>query len=99
MSTWSVLTAMKKKYPDCMVLFRCGDFYECYEEDAEEAAKILGITCTRRKSKNGLYQFKMAGFPHHALDTYLPKLIRAGKRIVLCDGDYKPIETITPSEI
>ena len=72
---------LKKKHPDAMMLFRCGDFYEAYEEDAETAAYILGITLTKR-IKDGT---KMAGFPHHALDTYLPKLVRAGKRIAICD--------------
>lgn len=71
---------LKKKHPDATLLFRCGDFYETYREDAETCAQILGITLT--KCKNGL---TMAGFPFHALDTYLPKLIRAGKRVAICD--------------
>ena len=67
-----------------MLLFRCGDFYETYCEDAIEASQILGITLTRRN--NGASQGDaMAGFPHHALDTYLPKLIRAGRRVAICD--------------
>ena len=73
---------LKEKHPDRLLLFRCGDFYETYEEDAEASAKILGITLTKR-SDDGT---RMAGFPHHALDTYLPKLIRAGKRIAICDA-------------
>lgn len=73
---------LKEKHPDVLLLFRCGDFYETYEEDAEASAKILGITLTKR-SDDGT---KMAGFPYHALDTYLPKLIRAGKRIAICDA-------------
>lgn len=77
----------KNEHPDALLLFRCGDFYETYAEDAVEAAKILGITLTRRsngKNTNGAAT-EMAGFPHHALDTYLPKLIRAGKRVAICD--------------
>lgn len=75
---------LKAKHPDAMMLFRCGDFYETYGDDAVEASKILGITLTRRN--NGASQgAEMAGFPHHALDTYLPKLIRAGKRVAICD--------------
>ena len=76
--------AMKSKHPDALLLFRCGDFYETYCDDAIEASKILGITLTRRN--NGASSgAEMAGFPHHALDTYLPKLIRAGKRVAICD--------------
>ena len=77
----------KNEHPDALLLFRCGDFYETYANDAVEAAKILGITLTRRsngKNPNGAAT-EMAGFPHHALDTYLPKLIRAGKRVAICD--------------
>ncbi len=74
----------KAKHPDALLLFRCGDFYETYCDDAVEAARILGITLTRRN--NGASQGDaMAGFPHHALDTYLPKLIRAGRRVAICD--------------
>ena len=72
---------LKEKHPDALLLFRTGDFYETYEEDAEASADILGITLTKRTSDNT----KMAGFPYHALDTYLPKLIRAGKRVAICD--------------
>ena len=72
---------LKAQHPDAVLLFRCGDFYETYCEDAVTASKILGITLTRR-SNGGT---EMAGFPHHALDTYLPKLVRAGKRVAICD--------------
>ena len=72
---------LKAKHPDAVLLFRCGDFYETYCEDALTASRILGITLTRR-SNGGT---EMAGFPHHALDTYLPKLVRAGKRVAICD--------------
>lgn len=76
--------SMKEKHPEALLLFRCGDFYETYCDDAVEAARILGITLTRRN--NGAASGAgMAGFPHHALDTYLPKLIRAGKRVAICD--------------
>ncbi len=76
---------MKNKHPEALLLFRCGDFYETYGEDAVIAADILGITLTRRNNGGGTGQMEMAGFPHHALDTYLPKLIRAGKRVAICD--------------
>ncbi|MDD6553929.1 MAG: DNA mismatch repair protein MutS [Prevotellaceae bacterium] len=76
---------MKAKHPDALMLFRCGDFYETYCEDAIEASKILGITLTRRNNGGNHGTAEMAGFPHHALDTYLPKLIRAGKRVAICD--------------
>ena len=76
--------SMKEKHPEALLLFRCGDFYETYCDDAVEAARILGITLTRRN--NGAASgAEMVGFPHHALDTYLPKLIRAGKRVAICD--------------
>ena len=75
----------KAKYPEAVLLFRCGDFYETYCEDAVIAAQILGITLTRRNNGAGVRGDEMAGFPHHALDTYLPKLIRAGKRVAICD--------------
>lgn len=75
---------LKAKHPDAIMLFRCGDFYETYSEDAVAAAEILGITLTKRA--NGQAKtVEMAGFPHHALDTYLPKLIRAGRRVAICD--------------
>ena len=77
--------AFKDKYPDAVLLFRCGDFYETYGEDAVVAARILGITLTRRNNGGNTGDTEMAGFPHHALDTYLPKLIRAGRRVAICD--------------
>ena len=87
-----VLTPMMKQYfefkaqhPDAVLLFRCGDFYETYSEDAIVASEILGITLTRRANGGQSKVVEMAGFPHHALDTYLPKLIRAGKRVAICD--------------
>lgn len=76
---------MKLKHPEALLLFRCGDFYETYCEDAVEAARVLGITLTRRNNGGSTAVTEMAGFPHHALDTYLPKLIRAGKRVAICD--------------
>lgn len=75
---------LKAKHPDAVMLFRCGDFYETYSSDAIIAAEILGITLTKRANGKGK-TVEMAGFPHHALDTYLPKLIRAGKRVAICD--------------
>ncbi|MEG1658997.1 MAG: DNA mismatch repair protein MutS [Bacteroides sp.] len=75
---------LKAKHPDAVMLFRCGDFYETYSNDAVIAAEILGITLTKRANGKGK-TVEMAGFPHHALDTYLPKLIRAGKRVAICD--------------
>ena len=76
---------LKAKHPDALLLFRCGDFYETYCDDAVIAAQILGITLTKRNNGAGVKGDEMAGFPHHALDTYLPKLIRAGKRVAICD--------------
>ena len=72
---------LKAKHPEAVLLFRCGDFYESYMEDAEICAQVLGITLTKRSSD----KVSMASFPYHALDTYLPKLIRAGKRVAICD--------------
>ena len=80
--------ALKAKHPDALLLFRCGDFYETYCDDAVTASRILGITLTRRSNggaKTGAASAEMAGFPYHALDTYLPRLIRAGKRVAICD--------------
>ena len=78
--------SLKEKHPDALLLFRCGDFYETYCEDAVEASRILGITLTRRNNGGSATKpTEMAGFPHHALDTYLPKLIRAGRRVAICD--------------
>jgi len=75
----------KAKHPDALLLFRCGDFYETYLEDAVCAARILGITLTHRSNKGKVGEIEMAGFPFHALDTYLPRLIRAGQRVAICD--------------
>lgn len=93
---------LKAKHPDAVLLFRCGDFYESYREDAEACAEILGITLTKYEDDNLI---STVGFPHQALDTYLPKLIRAGKRVAICDEleDKKPskkegvTELITPN--
>lgn len=80
---------LKSKHPDAVLLFRCGDFYETYNLDAKVCAEILGISLTWRNNvfphNHETYEGAMAGFPHHALDTYLPKLLRAGKRIAICD--------------
>ena len=77
--------SMKRQHPDALLLFRCGDFYETYGDDAIEGSRILGITLTKRNNGGNSGETAMAGFPHHALDTYLPKLIRAGKRVAICD--------------
>ena len=98
---------MKKKHPDAILMFRVGDFYEIFGKDAVEASEILGITLTRRM--NGLdNRIELAGFPHHALDTYLPKLVRAGKRVAICEQledpklkrttKQKVVETVTPNQ-
>ena len=71
---------IKEQYPDALLLFRNGDYYEAYDADAKDCASILGLTLTKRK------EMPLAGFPFHALDTYLPKLIRAGKRVAICDA-------------
>ena len=76
---------LKKKYPDTIMLFRCGDFYETYCEDAVTAAQVLGITLTHRNNKGSVASVEMAGFPYHAIDTYLPRLIRQGYRVAICD--------------
>jgi len=76
---------LKAKHPDAILLFRCGDFYETYAQDAVEAADILGITLTKRNNGRENESTAMAGFPYHALDTYLPKLVRAGRRVAICD--------------
>ena len=76
---------LKAKNPDAILLFRCGDFYETYAKDAVTASQVLGITLTRRNNKGQNAATEMAGFPHHALDTYLPRLIRAGYRVAICD--------------
>lgn len=77
--------SLKAKHPDALLLFRCGDFYETYGDDAIVASQILGITLTKRNNGGNTGDTPMAGFPYHALDTYLPKLIRAGKRVAICD--------------
>lgn len=79
--------ALKTKHPDALLLFRCGDFYEVYGPDAKECSKVLGLTVTlsRETKKHDGKPMEMAGFPHHALDSYLPRLIRAGRRIAICD--------------
>ena len=98
---------MKKKHPDAILLFRVGDFYEIFGEDAVQASEILGITLTRRQ--NGIdSRIELAGFPHHALDVYLPKLVRAGKRVAICEQLEDPkltkttrqkvVETVTPNQ-
>ena len=98
---------MKKKHPDAILMFRVGDFYEIFGKDAIEASEILGITLTRRM--NGLdNRIELAGFPHHALDSYLPKLVRAGKRVAICEQledpklkrttKQKVVETVTPNQ-
>lgn len=79
---------MKKKHPDAVLLFRVGDFYETFGEDAQTASDILGITLTTRA--NGSESINLAGFPHHALDTYLPRLVRAGKRVAICEQLEEP---------
>src|SRR5437763_11497504 len=76
--------AIKAKYPDALLLFRVGDFYETFNEDAVKTSKILGIVLTKR-SNGAASQMDLAGFPYHALDTYLPKLVRAGQRVAICD--------------
>lgn len=88
---------LKAKHPEALLLFRCGDFYETYAEDAVVSSEILGITLTHRNNgKSGMAQsIAMAGFPYHALDTYLPKLVRAGKRVAICDQLEDPKQTKT----
>ena len=81
---------IKARYPGAILLFRVGDFYETFGEDAVKASKILGITLTRRN--NGTADDHLAGFPHHSLDTYLPKLVRAGQRVAICDQLENPAE-------
>ena len=98
---------MKKKHPDAILLFRVGDFYEIFGKDAVEASETLGITLTRRVNGRDKY-IELAGFPHHALDTYLPKLVRAGHRVAICEqledpklkrtSKQKVVETVTPNQ-
>ena len=78
---------LKAKHPDAVILFRVGDFYESYFDDAKKVSEVLGITLTKRSGEDGYY---LTGFPHHALDTYLPKLIRAGLRVAICDDISEP---------
>ena len=83
---------IKAKHPDAVLLFRVGDFYETFSEDAITASEILGITLTKRANGSAAH-VELAGFPHHALDTYLPKLVRAGKRVAICDQLEDPKQT------
>lgn len=83
-SLWKQFTEMKKKHPDAILLFRVGDFYETFKEDAVKASSILGLTLTHR-TQGSAGRVELAGFPHHALDTYLPKLVRAGQRVAICE--------------
>ena len=92
---------LKSKHPDAVLLFRVGDFYQTYAEDAQKASKILGITLTRSNKTMDNKPLEMAGFPYHALDSYLPRLIRAGERVAICDQLTMPKreavkESITP---
>lgn len=93
MSTLKQYYELKAKHPDALLLFRCGDFYECYKDDAQNAAKVLGITVTYSENYGAL-----TGFPYHALDTYLPKLIRAGHRVAICDQLEAPKKVIKRGE-
>ncbi|MEP7169894.1 MAG: DNA mismatch repair protein MutS, partial [Bacteroidota bacterium] len=86
--------AIKGKYPDALLLFRVGDFYETFNEDAVKTSKILGIVLTKR-SNGAASQMDLAGFPYHSLDTYLPKLVRAGQRVAICDQLEDPKMTKT----
>ena len=86
--------SMKRKYPDAILLYRMGDFYETFGEDAVIASKILGITLTKR-NHGSPGDARLAGFPHHSIDTYLPKLIRAGKRVAICEQLEDPKKTKT----
>ena len=85
---------IKTKYPDAMLLFRVGDFYETFGEDAKKAAKVLGITLTKRGAGSDS-ETALAGFPHHSLNTYLPKLVKAGMRVAICDQLEDPKMTKT----
>lgn len=81
---------MKRKHPDAILLFRVGDFYETFADDAVAASEILGITLTTRANGKAA-RIHLAGFPHHALDTYLPKLVRAGRRVAICEQIESPL--------
>jgi len=96
--------AIKSKYPDAILLFRVGDFYETFGQDAITASRVLGITLTKRNNSSATAA-ELAGFPHHALDTYLHKLVKAGYRVAICDQleDLKPWgmllgDNITPAK-
>lgn len=82
----------KAKHPDALIVMRCGDFYELLDKDAEVAASVLGITLTKHNDTGD----KIAVFPYHALDVYLPKLIRAGHRVAICDGLWLPYSSAIP---
>ena len=82
--------AMKRNHPDAVLLFRVNDFYETFAEDAITASEILGITLTRRPNEYRTGTIELAGFPHHALDSYLPKIVRAGKRVAICESIESP---------
>ena len=84
--------SIKTKYPDALLLFRVGDFYETFGEDAVKAARILNIVLTNRN--NGGERTELAGFPHHSLNTYLPKLVKAGERVAICDQLEDPLSLI-----
>lgn len=87
--------ALKEKHPDSLILLRVGDFYESYYEDAQKASKVLGITLTKNKKE----WYYLTSFPYYALDTYLPKLIRAGIRVAICDNvdnAQKVVEEVIP---
>jgi len=86
--------SIKTKYPDALLLFRVGDFYETFNEDAVKASKVLGIVLTKR-SNGAASEMDLAGFPHHSLETYLPKLVRAGLRVAICDQLEDPKMTKT----
>jgi flagellar biosynthesis GTPase FlhF len=100
----SQFKSIKEKHPDAMLLFRRGDFYETYMDDAEKSSRILGITLTKNSKEKDFdgKPLKIAGFPHHALDSYLPKLIRAGQRVAICDllesPKQKVSEVVTPNK-
>ncbi|NBV67340.1 MAG: DNA mismatch repair protein MutS, partial [Flavobacteriia bacterium] len=85
---------IKAKYPDALLLFRVGDFYETFGADAIKTSKILGIVLTKRKNGAAAH-IELAGFPHHSLETYLPKLVRAGQRVAVCDQLEDPKMTKT----
>lgn len=76
--------AMKARHPDAILLFRVGDFYECFADDAKDVSEYLGLTFTRRSNGNNEFTY-LAGFPHHALDVYLPKIVRKGRRVAICE--------------